>query len=202
LEPRMFCEIYSCHMSVKACIARQKNARQYLGSHTWGQGRIKPGALDINCQNCEQGRKIMEEYSTISLPGPKSKEEIATQVCSQKDCEHGGKPQPIKNFKLHPKSRTPFKMCNSCLAKRTNAGQQRRRKKNERQNDLATAKPSQNSSLEILLNDLPEVLNKIVEVAEKEERTPEAQVRYLLKTDNRLFHKPRYSSDFQGGIMP
>jgi len=62
-EDRMYCEIYRCHMSVAACIARQKNARDKKS-----QQLNKPGALDINCQNCEQGRKIMEKQNQGSPP--------------------------------------------------------------------------------------------------------------------------------------
>jgi len=40
--------------------------------------------------------------------------------------------------------------------------------------------------LEALLDGLPDVFDKIVEIARDQERTPKAQVRYLLKTDYRI----------------
>lgn len=53
-------------MSVASCIARQKNARKWTRNTSWGPGRAKPGAMDINCQNCKQGKEIMENHKSES----------------------------------------------------------------------------------------------------------------------------------------
>jgi len=58
MTDRMYCEMYSCKMSIDACIKRQKNARIGPGSGQY----IKPGALDINCANCKQGKEIEKNY--------------------------------------------------------------------------------------------------------------------------------------------
>jgi hypothetical protein len=192
-----------------------------------------------------------ENPGTISiedLPGPKSKGELETRICSQADCEFGGDPQPIDNFRRnlrYPEKR--FKKCNSCVSKRMQAGQRRRQErlreerkegkkirrledqggKDERLSEpeaTTSLRPTSNVEyrvsnektgplqacivipelppygeyvtelpevrvLEALLDGLPEVFAKIIEIARDQERTPEAQVRYLLKTDYRITGK-------------
>jgi hypothetical protein len=265
---RMYCEIYRCHMSVEACIKRQKNAKN---TGRYSNPGFHPGALDVNCRDCKQGREIMEKNNKMSdvgcqvsggdvmakdpretriedLPGPKSKGELETRICSQADCEFGGDPQPIDNFRRnlrYPEKR--FKKCNSCVSKRMQAGQRRRQErlreerkegkkirrledqggKDERLSEpeaTTSLRPTSNVEyrvsnektgplqacivipelppygeyvtelpevrvLEALLDGLPEVFAKIIEIARDQERTPEAQVRYLLKTDYRITGK-------------
>lgn len=52
----MFCEIYHCHMSEAACVARQRNAKSGAA-----QNERKAGQTDINCRNCAQGRAVAEK---------------------------------------------------------------------------------------------------------------------------------------------
>jgi len=174
---------------------------------------------------------VLQNPSTVSiedLPGPKTKGELETRVCSQADCEFRGKPQPIENFAIQPRYGTRFKMCKACLTKRKQAGQRRRQerlreeKKEGKKIRLKDERPTSNVEhrtsnemhrplqgrieipelppiveyaapellevrvLETLLDGLPDVFAKIVEIAKEQERTPGAQVRYLLKTDYRI----------------
>lgn len=200
----MYCEIYRCHMSVAACIARQENARKYVDSNAWGPGRVKPGALDINCQNCKQGKEIMEhqgkdEHSTSNIERPMMNEkdggDTETRVCSQPDCEAGGCPQPIENFQKHF-SGSRLSVCKACMEKKRRAGKMQKQKGNisaKQEGDLllpgTILYPElviKSNMLETLLDGLPEVLKTIEEMAREQERTPIAQVRYFLKTDYRI----------------
>jgi len=151
---RMYCKIYSCHMSVAACITRQENARKYIESKAWGPGRIKPGALDVNCQNCKQGKKIMENQFRLDedqgkdehqgkdepatqpagkrpMMNEKDKGEPETRVCKEKDCEFGGEPQPIGSFQIHGPSQKPLGICKVCMGKKLKKGKQEKQKKRD-----------------------------------------------------------------------
>jgi len=93
-EDRMYCEIYRCHMSVAACIARQKNAKGLKKARRAKHGIspffARPGASDINCQNCEQGKKIMEKHNgkVSEVGSQKSPPENATgQAGSEKNTD-------------------------------------------------------------------------------------------------------------------
>ena len=78
--------------------------------------------------------------------------------------------------------------------KRKSEGQQRRHKKRSTKKTAAELPPGRielspipdENPLEVLLDGLDEVLNKINEIAKDQERTPIAQVRDLLKTDYRI----------------
>jgi len=119
-----------------------------------GNFECKP-APGINGQSNKQGRKIMEEYtkderptSNIERPmmNEKDKGEEETRVCSQADCEHGGKPQPIENFGIHPPSGKRKKMCNTCFSKKLRAGQQRRHeRRKEKKKKGKDERPTSNS---------------------------------------------------------
>jgi len=77
---RMYCEIYRCHMSVEACIKRQKNAKN-IGRYS--SPGFHPGALDVNCRDCKQGREVMEKFG---------KDEPATQPAGKKQKMSNEKP--------------------------------------------------------------------------------------------------------------
>jgi len=240
-----------------------------------GEGEQSVKVEEISCPVGEGRKKIMEKQvkderptsnvehqtpneknpGTISiedLPGPKSKGELETRVCSQADCEFGGEPQPIDNFRRNPRyPEKRFKKCNSCVSKLMQAGQRRRqeRLREEKkegkkvgrlegrtpvQNEIGDERPTsprlnrkevsrgknvehrtsnempgplqerieipelmpligdrnlrllETRVLEALLDGLPDVFDKIVEIARDQERTPKAQARYLLKTDCRI----------------
>ena len=183
LEDRMFCELYRCEMSVQSCIKRQENAKEKQSN--WGAGRIKPGALDINCQNCEQGKKIMKDYSKTNiedLEGPKSKEEMEKmKVCTDPDCEFKGEPQPISNFRIHKQSQKPVKICNSCMNKKISEGHKKRVKyKPGSVHILPKGAEFVNINLELTIcfNQHPEVYEDLLELAKQELRTPENQALY------------------------
>ena len=193
---RMYCEIYRCHMSVRACIARQKNAHRFKNGQLNWAGASSAGAMDINCQDCEQGRKVMAAHRPEEgnmKPQEKTekpeKPDKKWRICKEKDCEFAGEPQPIENFKVHPRFKDKrYGICSTCLARRQTEGQRARRAQNiaEAMVRISEGRGTMEGVLEKLLEGLPEVLDNIRRAAKVQERTPVGQVRYFLKTDHRI----------------
>jgi len=186
-----------CHVCDRMKVARDTFKREVnlanFSRSGAGEHSVKLG--EISCPvNMTGEKKIMENQSKLD---EKDKGEAAeTRVCSQSNCEHGGKPQPIDEFKIHPRFGTRFKMCNSCLTKRKQIGQQRRheRRKEEKKkmdehqgkDEYSTEKIKKNEKVEknFLTIDFSKhttVLEKIGQIAADELRTPEDQVLYWLK---------------------
>lgn len=152
-----------------------------------------------------KGKKIMEEYkgietrdrkSEVEEQKPETNENSERQICKEKDCVFAGLGQPIGNFQIHGPSGRPLGICKACMGKKLKKGKQEKKKRDEK----AAAAPGDTlqpgtetppaprdpNMLEILLDELPEVLKTIEEMAHYQERTPISQVRYLLKTDYRI----------------
>jgi hypothetical protein len=129
---RFYCETYHCNMAVAACIKRQKNARKYMECRGgWGAGTEKPGALDLVCRDCEQGRRIMEEQAGVRCQVSGDKSEGETRICADPDCEFAGEPQPIGRFQLHGRAKIPgtrLPICRACMARRRVAGVNKKKK--------------------------------------------------------------------------
>lgn len=75
----MYCEIYSCKMSISTCVKRQQNAIDYKNGMRGGIVG-KPGALDVNCQNCSQGALIMEQHKSREIKSPA--EILLKEICT------------------------------------------------------------------------------------------------------------------------
>lgn len=163
--------------------------------------QCKTGVTDINRQSSKQGKKIMEEHSGQKSEVEDQKPGVETQICQEKDCEHGGEPRPIDDFQIHGRSKTPgvrIKTCKSCMIKKRLAGKQKRLEKEMAQDQKPEINPKKMKNqlklqeethvdfLKTLLDGLPKVLENINKIAADQERTPEAQVRYFLKTDDRI----------------
>ena len=171
MDSRMFCEIYRCEMSVTTCIQRQQNAKNH--NKNWRQG-IKPGALDINCQNCKQGKEIMEKYETEELANTDLK------ICKEKNCEFKGKPQPLSSFRVHAQSQKPIKICNSCMNKKISEGHKERKSRTE---PLEKERKSRTEPLELTIcfNQYPKIYEDVIALSNQKLRTPENQVLFILK---------------------
>ena len=146
----MYCETYHCTMTEAACVIRQENAKSLSAAQKVNQN--KPGAGDINCADCAQGKvvaaatdpAVVEFYrkemagirkkgwgrrvntarkeTAMGAGGGKDSKDMKVpkgmKVCSHKECEHGGKPQPLKDFD-NCKTATDGKQsnCKSCRRK-------------------------------------------------------------------------------------
>jgi hypothetical protein len=101
-DDRMYCEIYSCKMSISTCVKRQQNAIDYKNGQRGGiMG--KPGAFDVNCQKCEQGRKIMENQGKgpVVEEKPDEIEALIDLICLE---------EKFDRKKLHDKEMSPKRL--------------------------------------------------------------------------------------------
>lgn len=204
-DNRFFCETYHCHMRIAACIARQKNAETMRGKGRPIGRYFKPGAGDINCQNCKQGKGMAESRRQMT-DNRKQREEM--QICKDEKCESSGVPQPMDAFQIHGPSGKPLEICRKCMGRRKSEGHQK--KKQERKNGPtkspvdkkektpgeqvahSTGKGEQTEesenkyTLTIDFSKHQDVLERLKKVAEDECRKPKMQVLYILK---RLYKK-------------
>jgi len=160
----------------------------------------------------EDQRKDEHRTSNIERPMVNEKDknepepEPEAQVCKDPECEFGGQAQPIGNFQIHGRSKgsgVRIGTCKSCMTRKRLAGTKRKTSNKKpaaapgdtpqpetetppAPRDLKTYQYYPHDMLETLLDGLPEVLKTIKETAHEQERTPVAQVRYLLKTDCRI----------------
>jgi len=106
-EEKFLCEKYGCLITAEGCISRQKKA-----IHPYAGPRRVP--YDPGCIKCEQGMKIMQEAQN------KKKEQAGYKICANKDCPHGGKPQPIENFSRNRQAKDGHKTwCKTCDSSRS-----------------------------------------------------------------------------------
>lgn len=190
-DNRFFCETYHCHMRIAACIARQKNAETMRGKGRPIGRYFKPGAGDINCQNCKQGKGMAESRRQMT-DNRKQREEM--QICKDEKCESSGVPQPMDAFQIHGPSGKPLEICRKCMGRRKSEGHQK--KKQERKNGPTKSPVDKKEKTEqredrpeaerkyLLIIDFAkysEVLERLKAAANDECRTPEMQALYILK---------------------
>jgi hypothetical protein len=54
----MYCERYKCKLNELSCLARRRNALE-----KWKPGHQKPGAGDMACRDCDQGKKVFKKHN-------------------------------------------------------------------------------------------------------------------------------------------
>lgn len=123
-----------------------------------------------------------------------------TKICSMAKCPHGGKSQPIGDFDNQKKAKDgKASYCKTCRKRIQSEYWKRKNKAKSPELEIYPGKvetmekdkimeiiPETADILEQLLSGMDSLLKEINKIAEAEERTPVAQVRYFLKTDKRI----------------
>lgn len=158
----------------------------------------------------KEEREKRKEYG--SEASGQVEEKLETQICKEPDCKHSGEPQPIGNFQIHGPSGRLLGVCKACMGKKLKEG--KKKKKMARSEDRPAVNKKSSSALgdtlqpgiklppvprdpeevqyypydmlDTMLDGLPEILETIKKMAYDQERTPIAQMRYLMKTDYRI----------------
>jgi len=180
------CEKLRCTMKETACLARQRNANK----KGWtAPGYSEPGRHDRSCQNCAQGLAIKAKHeeedmakksttpdkSTAAPPAPK------TKICPYPACKFQGKPQPVKNFNTHYRTKDGLqKYCKACMTRRLKAGfQPLKDAKLKKALTSGDALPA--NSLLLDFTDFPLVYKAIEKAAARELRTVPMQALWVLQ---------------------
>lgn len=179
------CEKLSCIMKETACLARQCNAKK----KGWtAPGYSQPGRHDRSCQNCAQGLAIKAKHEeqivaktnktpNIPTPPPAPK----TKVCPDPACQFQGKPQPVKNFNPHYRTKDGLqKYCKACMTRRLKAGFQPL-KDAKLKKALTSGDELPANGLLLDFTDFPLVYKAIEKAAARELRTVPMQALWVLQ---------------------
>ena len=159
-------------------------------------------ACKLRLQYCAALGGLSESVSAdVSLEGNMENEQTQTgagmKICKDPDCKSKGIPRSIDDFQIHGPSGKPMGVCKECMARKISA----KKKGKPRKKIAKKIKPPKEPSAEnpdlpvntlddysadsVLVIDFSKrrsLLEKIKIVADEQERTPEAQVLYCLKT--------------------
>ncbi len=192
------CEKYSCRMLISACIARQKNSQSRASKFT-----NKPGGLDYNCRDCEQGKKNMEQVSVL---GTKKSKPVGL-VCKKPDCIHKGEIQPFDNFFKHKGTISGYEgTCKDCRRKKAKESYQKRVAIKQKKKKTADKTPEVNKIMKkesefkktvvkVDFSNYQDIYDDLLKSAIDEFRGPEMQILFLLK---KVLTRPRVGEGIMG----
>jgi hypothetical protein len=184
LPDLFYCEKYGCRLMPKRCIERQEMVR-----------RGQPGCREWHCGDCEQGRRVAAgkvettPVDAAAAPPPERRKTMAkNKVCADPKCSHAGKALPISAFPLHPRFKTPMRICGDCLRRRKTEGQQvRYAKQQARRKAAGASKPDGKNDLiaeiagtTVRFAEHPQLLARIETAAKVESRTLEQQLLWMV----------------------
>ncbi|GEM_PF-5944822 len=199
-QNRMYCEKYGCHMSMQACIARQKVSMR-PGPKWRGRGRVP---RDPGCVNCKQGEEIMQQATmpradqTAAIePKTGPKQPAGKPAPKLKCCTRCGaeKPASVEYFNRDRRSRDNLtSWCKKCQAEHKRLALEKKKtaaKGKRRAAPAPAGKPAKSDMplrpgriagiraaghlLTIDFSDYPEILERLKQAARAEMRPPEMQ---------------------------
>lgn len=155
-------------------------------------GRIEAAKERIRVRIAEEievNKRRRVPRSSLSARDPEPKEESMGEkpefkICSRKDCEHGGKSQPLDSFNRCSKAKDgKYSYCKDCVRR---IGKERRSKQ-EAAAEGPTPPATGDAAITDLFCDHPDLLDRLNVLAAEGLRTPRMQLLFLVK-ETTLFH--------------
>lgn len=135
------------------------------------------------CRKCKKRAEYLGSIGPAGAAVPFEK----TRVCTGAECHSKGTHLPISDFNKHPTSKDGLaKLCKRCYSKALAGG--RKKPKQSAPNpppkplSKPLSEPTGNNVLSIDFSANKEIFSQLKKIAREDERTVEAQARFILKT--------------------